>query len=98
MPLLDALRNLFAPSRLDVSARYALLREAISGTMAAFYMARDRETGRIVGLKIIDPGRVAAFHDRFKGVKKPSEGEIAVSLRHPRIVETFEHGLTVKGA
>jgi serine/threonine-protein kinase len=83
--------------KLDVDARFELLREAISGTMSKFYTARDRNTGDIVGLKIGDSEKVEAFETRFKGLNKPSEGEIAVSLKHPRIVQTLEFGLTTKG-
>jgi eukaryotic-like serine/threonine-protein kinase len=97
MSFLARLKTIFSGNRLKVSARYALLREAISGTMSSFYMARDLKTGQIVGLKILDPQKTKNFEARFKGVKKPTEGEIAIQLKHPRIVETFEHGLTTEG-
>ena len=98
MALLDRFKALLPGNKLNVSARFALLREAIQGTMSQFYMARDLRSGEIFGLKILDPKKTAAFESRFKGVQKPSEGEIAVQLRHPRIVETFEHGLTTEDA
>jgi eukaryotic-like serine/threonine-protein kinase len=84
--------------RLNVSQRFVLLHEAISGTMSSFYMARNIETGAVVGLKILDPQKTATFESRFKGLHKPCEGEIASQLKHPRIVETYEHGLTTEGA
>ena len=31
------------------------------------------------------------------GLKKPSEGEICMALRHDNIVRTYEHGITTKG-
>ena len=83
--------------KLDVDSRFELLREAISGTMSKFYMARERRTGDIVGLKIGDPDKVDVFEARFKGLNKPSEGEIASSFNHPDIVRTIEYGLTTKG-
>jgi eukaryotic-like serine/threonine-protein kinase len=98
MPLLDYLKSMFSGSRLNVSSRFVLLHEAISGTMSSFYMARDLRTGQVVGLKILDPDKTAAFESRFRGLLKPSEGQIAVQLKSPRIVETFEHGLTTEGA
>ena len=61
-------------------------------------MARDLRTGKVVGLKILDPEKTAAFEARFKGLRKPSEGEIAMQLKHPHIVETYEYGLTTEGA
>jgi len=85
-------------SRLDVSKRFALLREAISGTMSNFYMARDLRAGKIVGLKIIDKQKIEAIEARYKGLNKPSEGEISIQLKHPNIVETYEYGLTTDGA
>jgi len=30
-------------------------------------------------------------------MRKPSEGEISVAIKHPRIVETYEYGTTTKG-
>jgi len=97
MPIFDRFKAMFSGGRLNVSSRYALLREAISGTMSSFFMARDLKTGQVVGLKILDPEKTKAFEARFKGIKKPTEGEIAVTLKHPRIVETYEHGLTTDG-
>jgi serine/threonine-protein kinase len=97
MGLLDRLKSAFGGDRLDVKARFELLREAIYGTMSRFYMARNRRTGQIVGLKILDPGKTAVFEGRFKGLQKPTEGEIAIRFAHPYIVQTFEHGLTTDG-
>jgi serine/threonine-protein kinase len=95
--MLDRLKTLFAAKgRLDVRRRYELLREAISGTMSKVYMARERQTGRIVSLKVLDPKKAAFFENRFKGLNKPSEGEIAIQFDHPFIVKTYEHGLTTE--
>ncbi|MGA2035277.1 MAG: serine/threonine-protein kinase, partial [Thermoguttaceae bacterium] len=98
MPFLSRLKSLVSGNRVNVSTRFALLREAISGTMSNFYMARDLRTNKIVGLKILDAEKTAAFESRFKGLRKPSEGEIAVLLKHPRLVDTYEHGTTTDGA
>ena len=99
MALLDRFKSLLPGSkRLDVSTRFALLREAISGTMSKFYMARDLRTREIVGLKILDVEKTVFFESRFKGLNKPCEGEIAIQLKHPLIVETYDYGLTTEGA
>jgi serine/threonine-protein kinase len=60
-------------------------------------MVREKATGRIAGLKIADREKVSLFENRFRGLNKPSEGEIAVQLKHPRIVETYEYGVTADG-
>jgi serine/threonine protein kinase len=83
-------------SKVNIRSRFELLREAISGTMSSVYMARDRQTKEIVGLKILDRKKTAALEARFLGIKKPKEGEIAVTLVHPHIVRTMEHGVTTE--
>jgi serine/threonine-protein kinase len=98
MALKDQLKSLLAGSRkLDVRQRFEILREAISGTMSSFYMARDRKTNQVVGLKVLDPEKTKRFEARFKGLKKPTEGQIAIQFDHPYIVKTLEHGITTGG-
>ncbi len=80
--------------KVDIGRRYEILREAVSGTMSNFHMARDRDTNQIVGLKILDKAKTEALEARFKGLKKPTEGEIASKFDHPRIVKTYSHGIT----
>jgi len=96
MGLFANLKSLLG-SKADISARFELLKEAISGTMSTFHLARDRQTGQLVGLKLLDPEKTAAFEARFKGLKKPSEGEIGRAIHHPRVVETLEFGTTSTG-
>ena len=97
MGFLDSVKSLLSGGKCDVRSRFELMREAISGTMSEFYMARDRRTGQVVGLKILDAKKTAEFEARFTGLKKPTEGEVALQLEHPRIVKTLEHGLTTTG-
>ena len=83
--------------RLDYRERFELLQAAISGTMSQVYKAKDRANDEIVALKILDPKKLASVEARFrgmKGVKKPSEGEVAMMFDHPYIVKTKEQGLT----
>jgi serine/threonine-protein kinase len=65
--------------------------------MSDFHKARDRESDQIVGLKILDKEKTEQLEMRFRGLNKPSEGEIATSFEHPRIVRTFGYGMTNKG-
>jgi len=94
------LEKIFGKKKLDYQKRFILLKAAISGTMSEFYMARDRETGQVVGLKILDKEKTRQVEERYKGIKgvyKPREGEIAVQLKHPYIVNTLEEGFTTDG-
>ena len=47
--------------KVDIAGRYEILREAVSGTMSNFHMARDRQTDEIVGLKILDKAKTATY-------------------------------------
>jgi len=97
MGFFDRFKAMLSSSKLDVDERFERLRSAVSGTMSTFYAVRDHKTGQIVGLKIAKPDKLRVFEARFKGLNKPPEGKIAISLKHPRIVETFEYGETTKG-
>ncbi|MBT7917424.1 MAG: protein kinase, partial [Planctomycetaceae bacterium] len=81
----------------DIKKRFEVMRKSVSGTMSTFYMARDRDTDHIIGLKIADSSKTELFEQRFKTLKKPSEGKIAVQVEHPHIVKTYEHGTTSEG-
>ncbi|MDZ4819388.1 MAG: serine/threonine-protein kinase [Planctomycetota bacterium] len=96
MGLLDGLKSLFE-GKMTIASRFELLREAISGTMSSFYMARDKKNGNIVGLKVLDLKKTKEFEDRFIGLKKPTEGEIGLKLKHPLLIRVLDHGLTDTG-
>ncbi len=74
---------MFQSDRVNIRERFEIVRKAVSGTMSKFYMARDRTTEQDRGLKIADHEKVDYFEARFKGLNKPSEGEIAFELSHP---------------
>jgi len=98
MGLFDNLFKKNASKSVDIEARFERLRSAISGTMSNFFVAKDRQNGnRIVGVKLCDSDKVDFFESRFKGLNKPSEGEIAMQMTHPNIVHTYEHGTSTKG-
>src|SRR5262245_36568651 len=79
-------KSILEGGKVDIASRYEILREAVSGTMSNFHMARDRVTNQIVGLKILDKRKTDELEARFKGLDKPTEGEIAAKFIHPRIV------------
>lgn len=104
MGLIDGLKKLFAKGprkkRLkvaDVAKRFDLRGRTGQGSMSKVFQAYDRELGRTVCLKVLDKAKTATFEGRFKGLDKPSEGEICAQLRHPNLVSTYEHGITTKG-
>jgi len=97
MGFFDKFKSMLESDKLDVDERFERLRSAISGTMSDFYMARDRETKEVVGLKIAKRDKLELFEARFKGLNKPCEGEIAAAMHHPNVVETTEFGLTSAG-
>jgi serine/threonine protein kinase len=87
-------KSLLEGSKVDVQKRYEILRAAVSGTMSNFYMARDRQTNEIVGLKILDTEKTSQLDARFRSLKKPFEGEISSKFDHPLIVKTYSYGTT----
>ena len=90
-------KSIIDGGKVDIAKRYEILRDAVSGTMSDFHKARDRQTEQIVGLKILDKDKTEQLELRFRGLDKPSEGEIACSFDHPRIVRTHGYGVTIKG-
>ena len=103
MGIFDSVKSMLGSSgksigRIDLQKRFSLERTAVTGTMAKFVAAKDHDNGgRIVGIKILDPEKVELFEGRFKHLKKPSEGQIALQMHHPNIVETYEVGVSTKG-
>jgi serine/threonine-protein kinase len=90
-------KSILEGGKVDIARRYEILREAVSGTMSDFFKARDRATNQIVGLKILDKRKTELLEMRFRGLDKPSEGEIASTFDHPRIVTTLGYGITTVG-
>lgn len=82
--------------KVDLSKRFDLIGRVGQGSMSKVWRATDRMTGRMVAVKVLDRAKTIRFEKRFMGLNKPSEGEIATSLRHPNIVRTLEYGVTVK--
>ena len=102
MGLLDTFKSAFGSSggggKIDVEGRFRRERTAATGTMAHFFVAKDAANNdRVVGVKVLDIEKVELFEGRFKGLGKPTEGEIAMSMKHPKVVETYEVGVSTKG-
>jgi len=93
------LKSLFGKPKLNYRRKYELLHEAISGTMSQVFKAKDRATGELVAVKILDMQKLHSVDARWKTLKvnKPTEGEISVMFDHPYIVKTLDHGITTDG-
>jgi serine/threonine-protein kinase len=92
------LKTSLAKKRLDVAARFEIVGDPLRGRRSTVYIARDRKTGEEVALKILDAKKTAEDEARFKGLNKPSEGEISSQFNHPYICKTFEYGITTDGS
>lgn len=95
---LDFLKNLFQSkprvAKVDITRRFELIGRVGQGSMSKVWRARDTMTGKLVALKVLDLEKTKRLESRFIGLKKPTEGEIAIRLKHPHIVETYEFGIT----
>lgn len=81
----------------ELSKRFNLIGRVGQGSMSKVWRAEDYVSGRPCAVKLLDKEKTQRFENRFKGLDKPTEGEIAISLRHPNIVQTFEIGHTPEG-
>lgn len=83
-------------TKVDVTKRFQLIGRVGQGSMSKVWRAIDGKSGRTVALKLLDIDKTKRLESRFKGIKspKPTEGEVALSLKHPHIVQTYEAGIT----
>lgn len=82
--------------KVDIRRRFELIARVGQGSMSKVWRARDTISGRIVALKVLDKAKTIRLERRFVGMNRPSEGTVAVLLRHPNIVRTYEHGITTE--
>ena len=85
-------------NKVDIESRFQLISRVGQGSMSKVWRAHDRRLDKTVALKVLDFEKTKRLDSRFTHMKskKPTEGEIAIKLKHPHIVETFEHGITTK--
>lgn len=97
---MNFLKRLFAKGRkiekIDVAKRYQLHNRVGQGSMSKVWKATDPLNNEPVAVKVLDKAKLARLQQRFVGLAKPSEGQIAVVLNHPNIVKTHSHGITTQ--
>ncbi len=100
MDVLKILKKLFAKKPdiepTEITRRFELISRVGQGSMSKVWRAHDTMTGRIAAVKILDKAKTKRFESRFIGLNKPTEGEIAVQLKHRHIVRTYDHGMTTE--
>lgn len=98
--MLNFLKNLLKKKpkidKVDIGSRFQLISRVGQGSMSKVWRAIDKRTENVVALKVLDFAKTKRLESRFLQMKarKPTEGEIAISLKHPHIVSTLEHGIT----
>lgn len=107
--MIGKLKEMFAPTstegkgrRVDIQKRFQIQLDVSTigsqGSMSRVFKAVDSETGKVVCLKILDLEKNEAARGRAsRHEDRPSEGAIAVQIRHPNVVRTYEHGTTSRG-
>ncbi len=82
----------------DITKRFELIGRVGQGSMSKVWRARDTKSGRMVALKVLDKVKTQKFEARFDPkLKKPTEGDISLTLKHPNVVQTWEFGWTTQG-
>jgi serine/threonine protein kinase len=96
MGLWNGLKSIFGGDRLNIKRRFSVLSQASTGTMSKVFKVQEHATGKMFALKLLDRHKLAEYEDRFKGLNKPSEGEIGHTIQSPHVAQTFEWGETVE--
>jgi eukaryotic-like serine/threonine-protein kinase len=68
---------------------FEVVRTLGRGSMATVYLARERELGRLVAVKVLLPGRAA---DETARRRFEREARASASLVHPNVVQVFRFG------
>jgi len=97
---MDFLKRIFKKTpkieKVKIDERFQLQGRIGQGSMSKVWKANDTKTGKLVALKVLDRAKTIRLEQRFVGMEKPTEGQIAMVLRHPNIVRTLEHGVTTE--
>jgi serine/threonine protein kinase len=82
--------------KIDLDSRFLRQGRIGQGSMSRVWKAEDKRNQQVVALKVLDKHKTIRYESRFNPEHhKPDEGTVAESLKHPYIVNTYEHGVTV---
>ena len=76
-------------TRLD---NFIIYGQTAKGSMSKVYRARDPLRNVVVAIKILDTDRAATVKKINTFYRDETEGEIAIKMRHPNLVVTYESG------
>ena len=83
--------------RVNLEKRFTILLEHGQGSMSRVYKAVDKESGKVVCLKVQDKEKSDEAAARAAREHRPPEGEIGLQIVHPNVVRTLEFGATPRG-
>ena len=83
-------------AKVNLKRRFTLVSETGQGSMSKLYRAVDNQSGRSICLKVQDPEKNTAAASRAETKERPDEGEIGMTIVHPNVVRTYEHGLSTR--
>ena len=69
-----------------------IIRKVARGGMSVVYEGKRASDGAHVAVKVITPEFTQLAEQLEEIFEKGSEGEIAISLRHPNVIRTYEYG------
>ncbi len=95
MTFLKFFKSLFGGGALNINDRFIRLREVETGSMSRFFVARDLDSQKTVGLKIVNRDKQANAARVMRS--RSLEGEVGMLLNHPNIAKTYESGMTHSG-
>ena len=76
----------------NAPGNYRILHQVARGGMSHVYEGRRKQDDAVVAIKIITPEFTQLAEKLEEIFDKGSEGEIAIALRHPNVVRTYEYG------